>query len=138
MRDDTGQEPDDVSGPASEPAGAPRDGAGGLDALLDRLLAATGDTERSARERAERLAGIEGDLLATLPVLAKTEPGFDGLKGHPTLADMGTWREELDTYEVDSDVRTEVQTLVDDAVASAWYRERILPVLVRRVLEQLG
>lgn len=28
--------------------------------------------------------------------------------------------------------------LVDDAVSSAWYRQRILPVLVRRVLEQLG
>ena len=29
-------------------------------------------------------------------------------------------------------------TLSDDAVASAWYRERILPVLVRRVLEQVA
>ena len=28
--------------------------------------------------------------------------------------------------------------LVDDAVASAWYRERILPLLVRSVLTQLG
>ena len=28
--------------------------------------------------------------------------------------------------------------LIDDAVSSAWYRERILPVLVRRVLERLG
>lgn len=28
--------------------------------------------------------------------------------------------------------------LVDDAVSSAWYRQTILPVLVRRVLEQLG
>jgi carbon-monoxide dehydrogenase medium subunit len=28
--------------------------------------------------------------------------------------------------------------LADDALASAWYRERTLPVLVRRALEQLG
>ena len=27
--------------------------------------------------------------------------------------------------------------LQDDAVASAWYREQTLPVLVRRALEQL-
>ncbi|MDJ0973394.1 MAG: ion transporter [Planctomycetota bacterium] len=127
MRDDTGQEPDDVSGPAGVPAG----GAVSLDDLLDRLLAATGDSERSAPERATRLAGIEGDLLATLPVLAKTEPGFDGLKGHPTLADMGTWREELDIYEVDGDVRTDVQALVDDLMndeVGRW-RERAADVI---------
>ncbi len=29
-------------------------------------------------------------------------------------------------------------TLADDAMASAWYRERTLPILVRRVLAQLG
>jgi CO/xanthine dehydrogenase FAD-binding subunit len=29
-------------------------------------------------------------------------------------------------------------TLADDALASAWYREHTLPVLVRRVLAKLG
>jgi CO/xanthine dehydrogenase FAD-binding subunit len=29
-------------------------------------------------------------------------------------------------------------TFADDALASAWYRERTLPVLVRRALTQLG
>lgn len=111
MRDETGQEPGETSSPG-DPSGA-SDGPESLDRLLDRLLAATGDSERSAPERAERLAGIEGDLLAALPALARTEPGFDGLKGHPTLADMGTWREELALHEVDGAVRGDAQALVD-------------------------
>lgn len=112
MRDEVGQDgagrPADTVGlDGQRPRPAPE-----LDSILDRLLALTGDTDHDAVERAGRLALVEADLLAALPRLAAEDPEFDGLRGHPSLADASTWHEEVVQHVGPAEVTERAQALV--------------------------
>ncbi len=77
MRDESDHGQAESGGPMEPPVPpSPEAADAELGALLDRLLAITGDTGRTELERATSLSHVEQDLLAALPRLAQGDAGL--------------------------------------------------------------
>ena len=88
-----GPKPDAGRGGEPAPTGADSLLSSGaeLTALQHALHGAVEDVGSSHADRATAYADIEGHLLELLPRLARDDPTFDGVRGHPTLADASEW-----------------------------------------------
>lgn len=102
-RDDEGP----PGGPSAEQA---------LAALGQRLEALSADSDVPPLPRAERLALVEGDLLAFTAQQTRRDADFGGDRGHPALALVSSWRDQLATQHI-GDVAAEAERLVDDLLA---------------------
>src|SRR6266508_3070018 len=91
---------------------------------LHGALIGLGASVRSAGKNGERTEPVD-DFLAAGPNAVRARSVEQALAG-------GAAHEEA-AQKVLDDARPQ-----DDALASAWYRQRLLPVLVRRALDNLG
>ena len=114
MKED-GPKPDAGRGGESAPAGdgSSPSSAADLTALQEQLQGAVEDVGASHLDRAAAYAAVEGSLLELLPRLAREDPTFDGVRGHPTLADASEWRKAARRLEVTGQ-EAHAQGLIDD------------------------
>lgn len=103
---------------------ATTEGARALEQLGTRLRALTADSDAAPRERAERLASFEQDLIAYTSQQAREDPQFGSDGALPALALASDWRTQIAEQGLREEVRG-ADALIEDLVADdaeRWHR----------------